>query len=241
MSPLVSAPNRGYADWQRVSNYDTDLIYSIARAGAGGPDVTGIIDVSRFAYLGGSERIGITNVVVTVTWASDAAFANLMGRRQFVLSPNVTNSAQYRLQNIGPFMQMAWAGVGNVQFSHNASLLATNRYGPLELIPSAPQLIASVNAPVGAAGSTTATPSDYYAGPVAAVVSSVGGATTFVAQTMTPTGVIVNISPGLTPAANVVTALDFIAPPGAWWIAVLNPGAATTYSTTAVPSVSGSS
>lgn len=239
--PINSAPQRGFADWGRTEDWDSGIIFAVNRPTANqNVDQTTIKDVSRYAYIGGNNIIG-GPAIVAIRWYPDAAGSINIGQREFVLHDQITNYAQYRLPNLGPFASVNWTGVGFVNFANIAQMFGTNRYHPLEFIPTRQVLHALSAIAVGAATNVNAYPVDYYAGPVSAVVSSVGGASTFVAQAMTSAGVVINISPGITPAANVVTILDFVSPPGAWWIAVLNPGAATTYSITSVASMTGSS
>lgn len=238
--PLVSAPNRGYSDWQRTQNMDTGVLASINRGATKPSDDSGIQDVSRFEYLGGQDRCFTTPVLVTVFWFADAAGLVTMGARQFVLSPSVANAAQYRLPNLGPFVEIQWASISGGNFAHQATILATNRFHPLEFIPESALLKFDAGIVIGAATNVDSFPTDYYSGPVSCQIASAGGATAFQAQAETSGGAIVNISPAITPAANVFANLPFVAPPGVWWIAVLNPGAATNYSITAVPTMTGS-
>lgn len=240
MSPLIGAPSRGYADYQRTQNMDTGAIVSINRGATKPSDDSGIQDVSRFEYLGGQDRCFTTPVLVTVFWFADAAGLVTMGARQFVLSPSVANAAQYRLPNLGPFVEIQWASISGGNFAHQATILATNRFHPLEFIPESALLFSATATAIGAAAAVDVFPSDYYAGPMTCQVTSAGGATAFQAQAELQGGGIVNISPAITPAANAFTNLTFVAPPGVWWIAVGNPGAATNFSITAVPTMTGS-
>lgn len=241
MSPLISAPNRGYADWQRVANMDTGALVSINRGATRASDDSGVLDVSRFEYLGGQDHCLTTPVLVTMFWFADAAGLVTMGSRQFTLHQLVANPAQYRLPNLGPFVEIQWASISGDNFAHQATLIATNRFHPLEFIPIEPLLIDASAVAIGGAANATVFTSDFYAGPVECVVSSVGGATSFVAQALDTAGVARTLSPTVTPAANTFANLNFVAPPGAWFITALNPGAATSYSITAVPSMTGSS
>lgn len=240
MSPLASPPQRGYPDWGRVVDWDSPLLFSINRAATQNSDTSGFQDVSRFETV---ALNGFCNpaAAVAVRWALDPAGVVSVGDRLFVLSPGIIGAAAARLTNLGPFVRMSWAGIGGANFANVAKMFASNRGYPLEWMPNNALLRSDVNVAVGAAGSVQVFPSDYYAGPVSAIVESAGGNTAFLAQAFTPTGTAISISPTVTPAAGVVAALDFVAPAGAWWILVFNPGAATTYTITAVPSMTGSS
>jgi hypothetical protein len=238
--PINAAPQRGYQDWGRVNDWDSPLIYSVGRLATQNSDVSGVIDVSRYGYIAGYNLVLTTTALLTASWFSDAAGTVLVGTRQILLHPNMAGAAQLRMPNMGPFVQLAWAGSGGGNFGNTARLFATNRYSPLELIPNSPQLMARNAVAIGAATNVNVFPFGYYAGPVSCVASSASGGVTFTPQTMDTGGNIVNFSATTTPAAGTLAQFAFVAPPGAWWIIVINPGAATNYSITAIQSMTGS-
>lgn len=236
--PLANPPLRGYSEFQRLANWDSGPLY--ARTGNSGPgiELSGVQDVSRYACLAGFDIAGTIDVKVSFSWYADAAAATWLGTRAFQLSPSVAAGAQYRLPNLGPYVQGAWQAISGAAFAHTVELLGTNRSHPLELIPQAPVLIDQQGAALPGSSTVIANPSDYYAGPVG-VYASAGQVAVLTFQYLTQAGAWDTFVSFNLPASGrsqfVVTV-----PPGAWRASVFNTTAtATTFTLACVPSTTG--
>ena len=163
---ISAPPARGYPDWQRIQNYDTGILYNLVPGLTSGSFTSPIIDVSRFEYMGGYLFELSSQCSVGLRWFIDRAGAIAVGAITLVLSANVTNGAQIRFPNLGPFLQVTVVPLAGLQYDPDVAIFATNRFHPLEFIPVNPVLVDQQNFPV--AGNATAVfyPSDYYAGPV---------------------------------------------------------------------------
>jgi len=241
MSPIQVTPNRGYADWQRISNFDSGILYSVTTPGNNAAGTSPTLDVSRYAFLGGQMGSILNVSQCNFQWFSDAATSITVGQQAMVFHPNVLNSARLRLVNMGPFLKTTLQPAGGGNYQMAASLFGTNRDSPLPLLPQFGLVLSSVSVGIGAGANVNVYPTDYYAGPVTVDCLSAGGGVQFTANAWLPTGVSTFISETLTPAAGVVGKLTFTAPAYAWFITVNNPGAANTYWLSCAPTLTGSS
>ena len=238
--PLLASSNRGYADWQRVENWDTGDLWSASGNNVAVGTASPILDVSRSGYLGGYLTGSGVGAIFTATWYIDAAGTIPIGTRAFVLIDNILSEAQVRLPNLGPFVQLALDPLTNGNFSYSAQVFGTNRVHPLEFIPSHAALIEETNTPVPATSTLFYYPQDYYSGPVQ-VYTSPTGAVTVAIQLIDPLGNWYNTTL-YTVAANANDTREGIAPPGAWRMAVVNGGGSSVNISLAVtPSMTGSS
>lgn len=227
----------GYRDWQRLVNWDGPLFMDLSGDGPhAGKKVYGRFDVSRFAYLGGFMRVLENPQVVLFTWYTAKTGGAQIGIRQLVLDPLILANCQFRLPNLGPWVsvQVGQGAVGE-PWTLNAEVFGTNRVHPLELIPANFEALGLTEA-FGGAGSRTAYPTTYFAGPMRAVV--------FTNAAVTVTAKLEGEG-----APNVWSLLDFlttssalaetiIAPDSAWRI-VLEATAAVTATVAITPSTTG--
>jgi hypothetical protein len=185
---------------------------------------TPVLDVSRYAYLGGYDAVGTREVQVTFDWYTDSGGVNNCGTRTLVLSPSIVSPAQYRLPNLGPFVQVSYLLLAAPNWLHTCVLFGTNRVHPLELIPSSPVLIDVQNAAIGATTTIISYPSDYYAGPiqVAAECSQAGT----VSINYETAGAVWDVQDFYLLTAGAWLETTIATPPGAWRIAVRNTAAA---------------
>lgn len=221
MSPLAPTGTRGYTDWQRVSNYDSDPIWQTFGPATVGGIQSGIQDVSRFAYLGGSIQCSTQAVVVQCTWYADAAGTEQIGTRSFTLSAAVGGFANLRLPNLGPFINVFILSATGANANVDVLLLGTNRVHPLEFIPARPLLINQQAVPIAASATLTVFPQDYYAGPAQWWVDNPTGVTALLRfSVLDITGTTVLFHQAQI-AASGDTSGNVVLPPGSWSVAII--------------------
>lgn len=241
MSPLVSSPARGYADWQRLDNWDSAPLFSETNIDIAGTHSSPVLDVSRYAYIGGYDISNANPAVVGFNWFADAAATITLGGVEFLLSPLIQDFAQYRLPNLGPFLQVSWAQVVAGHPSHTCRLIGTNRAHPLEFIPEGPLQYNIQSVALAAGAVVNIYPTDYYAGPMR-VWGFFGAGFQWSLQTLLPDGtwIFIDQSPPTTVTTDVSAVT--ITPRGAWRFQIFNGGGAPfNYSFAAQPSQTGSS
>ena len=136
MSPIQSSPNRGYADWQRIDNYDSGVLISATRNNDATPFTSAIVDVSRYANISGNFNQQAGNFRVTLTWFADSAGTTVLGVRKFVIDGGgIAQGTQYVLRNGGPFVQMDVRAVDVNPLTYALNFIGTNREYPVEAIP----------------------------------------------------------------------------------------------------------
>lgn len=165
MSPLASPPARGFASWQRTGPYDSGVLYTSTAAAGSAGFVSPVIDVSRYAYLGGLLSGGNPGYWVTLTWYADSAATIPVGQRVFGVIGLVGQGAQIRFPNLGPFCTISGAEMSGATFGYKVVLFGTNRVHPLEFIPVQTVLIDQPGLSVPGNGSQSVYPGDYFAGP----------------------------------------------------------------------------
>lgn len=228
MCPLIAAPARGYADFQRLENYDSGVLYSDTGTIPNPTFTVGPFDVSRYAYLGGREQSTGGFIKVTINWWQDAAATVLAGSRSYNLtqSTNTPNPAQIRFPNLGPFVTLTYTKLGGSVATHLASIFATNRVYAYEFTPQTPVLIEAVGGTVGAGGLEQFFPASYYAGPIRIWLDVNGTGLGWTLQLETGVGFGDALEQVNTNTVVGNTAVDTIAPPGAWSISVYSAPAA---------------
>lgn len=240
MSPLVNAPNRGYADWQRVDNYDSGQLYSDPGTSGAGSIATSVLDVSRYGYIAGYDFAAAGSFEAGFFWYIDAAATVGVGLRQFMLDSNITDDAQYRLPNMGPFLKVAWSTIGAGPWTHRAELFGTNRVHPLELIPRSPVLIDQQAIAIAAGATATFYPSGYYSGPAQWWVETGTQVGSLRFQYLTTAGTwdILNELPSV--AATSDGSGIAVVPSGAWRAQLTNEGAVSaSFYLTVTPTMTG--
>jgi len=227
MTPLVTAPARGYTDYQRLENWDSGVVWVLPCALGNATIFSPILDCSRFAYVGGHVYDANNQHIETYSWYSDKDATVTLGQRSFVVNSNVTTAAQLRLPNLGPFLQVRLAAIAAGLFQPCGALVFTNRPHPLEFVPSSPVLISRQVAALGAGATDTLYPSDYYAGPVSVWVQPSNAAFQFALKGADPAGTDVFFDFRPLPVGN--STFNLVTPPGLWYVQVTNGGAAGSY------------
>lgn len=220
MSPLASPPSRGYADYQRVGNFDSGVIIAADSGVRNTPYITGLEDVSRYAYLGGFMQASSGQCEVIINWYFDAAGSIGPVSRTFQLYSGIGVSAQIRLPNLGPFVQIESISAGGGNYEFVAEIIATNRVHPLEFIPKNAILFDN-QAQSLAVGDNALYPSDYYAGPVIIHWNNPVAGCNLQLQVLTPTNVW-DTYYEQSFAAVTLAEFQSITPPGAWRLVAHN-------------------
>lgn len=239
--PLQTPPARGYAPWQRISNYDTGELYGDNTALGSNPIATPVLDVSRFAYLGGFTTLGGGQMLMALSWTLDAAATVGCGQRTIPLDTGI-DLLTHRLPNLGPFVKVTWSPIVlDNNFQRKVVLFGTNRVHPLEFIPGSPTLIDLQNVAIAAGSTDFAYPSEYYAGPMQIGLYSSAGNTIATLEGLTPGGNwdILQQSPQIT--AGAWQTLLWVAPAGAWRLAIQKDATPGNFYAVAVPSTTGAS
>lgn len=224
MAPIADSAVRGYPDMQRIDNWDSGLLFEDEATVRNAPIASPVMDVSRYAYLGGFDICQLIPVAVRAIWTADNPPTLPLGNRDFALTDLITGNAQYRLPNLGPYCQLTYTPMAAGNWRHTARIIGTNRVHPLEFIPDSAVLIDVQAQNVAAAATVTVYPTDYYAGPVQ--VWSVIGQTSIVWLEYLAAGAVWHQLAQETVAAAANSVVDWATPPGAWRINVKNTGAA---------------
>ena len=239
MSPLVSTPNRGYSDYQRIDNYDTGVIIDESIPVQTAPVLSSVADVSRYASLAGLATASVGLMSMEFDYYSDSALSDLVSTRKIQLVDQIQPGAQLHFLNLGPFLQVKFSSTAGANYSGGALLFATNRIHPLDIIPQLSELIDIQNAGIGAGTIATTYPNAYYAGPAAVGAYCTVAGAILTLRTLSPLGTW-DIFDQLPPLpANTWQRFTTVLPPSAWRAEFNNPGAAANYYTTVVPSTTG--
>lgn len=238
MCPLIVAPNRGYADYQRVGNYDSGVLATLNFGPTNVGSQTQMIDVSRYAYLGGSLQCTLASVQVTILWYADVLGTVQVGERTFAVNANVSNPAQLRLPNLGPFCLVAFTAISGANYTVTGRVFGTNRVHPCELIPLFPQLLTISSRASAINQVDNFWLNGYFSGPMQIWAISGGLNLTYSLFYMAPDGSTPFVWQA--PLQTVLTTAFVIAPPGPLLAQIVNnSGSAATYSLSITPSLSG--
>lgn len=236
---LSTPPLRGFPDYQRLVNRDSGVIYDYSTVIGNATIDLGLQDCSRYGYLGGQITDAVASHLIQFTWYADAAATRIVGIREFVIGKNIGSGAFPRLVNLGPFVRVKLFPLGVANYKAIGVLFFTDRYHPLELIPTSHILINQVNTPVGAGGIVQTYPNDYYAGPVLITAFTTIGGMQVITEAISGAGAVETIDVTLTAAATWQRWVS-VTPPGLWNIAVSNAGAAGNFFLNVTPSMTGS-
>lgn len=238
MCPLIAAPNRGYADYQRVENWDSGVLISFSAASRNANLISSIQDVSRYAYLGGSMQETESQCSVLVQWFLDSNGTIRVGQRTFILTSLTTAIAQIRFPNLGPFVQVIVSPIGGATYTSPMTLFGTNRVHPLEFIPRN-QALFNMQVFALAVGDNFFYPTDYYAGPVVVSYINAGAGQTVYHQILNPAGVWDYTEGHPVPGTNY--SYESIMPAGAWRIDLNSTGVVGGLRFSVIPSTTGAS
>jgi hypothetical protein len=238
--PLITAPNRGYADWQRLENYDSGALFSASNFTGAVTQNSGILDMSRYGYIGGYDYPGGVNTFVDITWYVDAGGTTECGSRFLTLAGPIGDYAQYRLPNLGPFVNLEWAGIGSVNLAHSCVIFGTNRVHPCELIPVLATMVDEQTIAIPN-GFTVIYPTGYFSGPCEVWFYPQAATVAYAIEELTPPGNWDLFYQIPTPGANVNDIRSVVMPSFGWRFVIANTGGATTASLTVTPSLTGAS
>jgi hypothetical protein len=241
MSPLVLSPNRGYADYQRIDNYDEGLVWNENPGPINFAVNSPVLDVSRYSRLGGFMQVGLQGMLVELSWYADSAGTVGLGSKQFMLTNLINDAMQPLMINMGPFCKVSLQGAAAGNYQPIIKLYGTNRDHPLEFVPMQAVLIDEQLLGIGANGTQTIYPSDYYAGPLNVWYQPAfaSGAVAFEYLT------IANAWDLFDHTTQTVASADYryttITPTGAWRVIVgNNTAAASDFYLAATPTLTGS-
>lgn len=231
---------RGYPDWQRVSNWDGPVFYSAnAVLHKGSAALPAPINVDRYSSVEGKIRALKNPVKVTFVWLSAASGGVTIATRRFEVDPLIVNACNLHLPSLGPWLSVEWnPAEAATEWELTATLLLTNREYPLEMVPLE-SLLLNASHEFTEAGAFAVYPTTYYAGPIRLLLSqSVVATLTAKLEVETGAGVWVPIDTvAITGAETKVVTM--VAPLGAWRV-VLEATAATTAICRATASSTGS-
>lgn len=238
MTPIAATPNRGYIDYQRVSNYDSPLMdFSTAALTV---SFTGAVqDVSRYAaFVTVTAPLAVIGYL-TCQWSTDALLTNVVGQRTVPFDYSGLGAIIWRAPNLGPYVRAKWFNVSGVPGATLLETFATNRLpSPNEITPSTTFLIDKQSVAIGGAANSYHYPADYYAGPVQVWMNTSSSSLVLDFQALNIAGVYDSYNQIAVPAGNLTEVI--ITPVGAWRVHIANPGAATSYYLTVMASATGS-
>lgn len=240
MSPLVAAPNRGYADWQRIDNYDTGVLIALAPGSTNATIRSAIEDVSRYETICGQIQLTAGVCELVFLWFADPAGTILLGERVMYLTSSIPDPMQIHIDNLGPFVQVITIALGGGNYTQTTTLIASNRSIPIEVVPENTVIVDAQNIPNAAGNTFIQYPLDYWAGPMRIFcIQSQAGACAV--QVLNAGGAWDNLDQILL-AALTPTATNTIAPLGAWRLSIINTsGANGSFFLSCIPSYSGAS
>lgn len=238
--PIVQPPARGYPDWQRISNWDSPILWNYGYLHNNTQFFGPIMDVSTFGYLGGTIQEAFAQSNWTAIWYEDPLAAVQLGAITFQLSTLMQLPMQLRIPNLGPFCQVNGNGVGGAFYTVQTRVMATNRVHPSQIISQNPVLIDQQVALIGAAASVAVYPAGYYSGPMRIWFQPTQIGQVYL-QYLNAAGNWDYVDGTAQLAANSDSELTWMAPIGAWRIVVTNAAAVpASYYLAVTPSTSGS-
>lgn len=166
--------NKGYADYQRIVNWD-DSPFSFGKQ-ATLKEVTnlGTFDVSRYAYLAGNigGRFLKENGMIEweFTWSLDEEGKEIVGQRIF-FTHEINGPAQLRIPNMGPWVTIV-AKPFTTPVKTNLTFFPTNRSYPYELLPKKSLLVEAVETAVLSKAVKQFFMEEYFAGPAVIYLKS---------------------------------------------------------------------
>lgn len=237
-----SAGPEGYADWQRVDNWDSPILREITEVERVGSFTTPIFNISRYGYIAGVIGAQLNPVNIEFGYAMDETFTRLAGFRSFVSSPNITRKANIRIPNLGPYCRITFNPLNAGQhWRENTIVFGTNRISPMEFFPSQALLIKKSLAAIGASETQTIYPTDYFAGPAQlfATCNKANFSLTLSVQQIGGSDILTLDQ--AVPGAGAIVERSVLLPPGAWYVQVGNGTAeAGLYDLTVLASLTGS-
>src|SRR5579859_3494218 len=164
--PEGSRGPRGYADWQRIQNYDGPVVFNTTATSHEGifrPFLRTGVD--RYSHLSGFIEVGENPVLCTLGWWTAAESAKVLQLRQFVIDPLVTEAPYLHIPHQGPFLEIELEPLtGATHWKLTSALAFSNRVFGLEFVPRYPVLVSHAFAFV-AEENLISYPRGYYAGP----------------------------------------------------------------------------
>jgi hypothetical protein len=228
---VLGAGAVGYDDYQRIANYDSEVLYSFVAPPSSSSLQSPVLPVLRWSYLEGTLAPTVNPSALQFVWTSDAAGIDVVGTRQFIVAPAIANPLQFRLSNLGPYVNFEQVPVGGLNWGCAGSMSGGNRQSLLEAIPTQSVLIDQQAIAIAGNGQATIYPTDYYAGPMSVWFYPQFATGSLVLLGLTPANTWDNLNVYNNTVANPIVPLTWIAPFGAWRILVGNTtaGASTFY------------
>lgn len=174
----LGAGPRGYADWQRIQNWDGPQLDHRTGTVNHGIVTTPIVQVDRYSHIEGQMSCGTNPVEMSFRWFADSAGTIHLAERRLALNPEIANPATLHLPNLGPWLQIFYipAEVEAGEYTLTGTLIMTNRVYPLELVPLSSEVINSGHL-FGGGGEVILWPVSYFAGPATLILfNSAAGA-----------------------------------------------------------------
>jgi hypothetical protein len=234
----------GYPDYQRVVNWDGELLVANTERVLKEKLTLGPFNVARFGWLagalGGRFAKGVAAIEWKFTWYNNETGSVEVGHRTFMTNPEITSHAQIHLPNLGPWLNIV-ANFAAVEVRTKLILQPTNRPYPTELIPQVATILPYTVKKIAKGGGAIYVPGSYYSGPAHMFVGSVG-------QEMAPALEVYNpeeaweVAEQYTQTAtNTRAVYTIVIPTAPWRISVTNLGAAETeVGVSVTPSMTGS-
>ena len=223
--PLLASPNRGYADWQRIENWDSQLLYDQQGSGITVGVGTPILDCSRWAYTAGFIFCGSGQIEVDFSWFADAQGTTTLGSRSMYIDQFQPNGGQLHIPNLGPYVQVGLLPISVAGMNYHLQVFQTNRIHPLDLIPSKPYLIDMQTGSLAAGAQQYLYPTDLYAGPLSVWFDLAGGNGALELMGLNANGTYDYLA-GWN-ITQMQTDVVMMAPAGSWRVRVLNNAAST--------------
>lgn len=226
----------GFQDWQRHSGWDSSLFVASSNLVVPpGGYTSGRLDMRQWERIAGSMKSPTNLVQVSFNWYASPTAVQSIASRTMLVRPETIGLCAFSLPNWGPFLEVTVGAAGAVGFTLYAYLFGTNRTPESEFVPQGPDLINQHAAPIGAAATITLHPT-FYAGRVHVWFFGTLSMTVIVRRYLDLAGTVGYVEEYTALPAATDEHFELVVPPGSWWIDVQNPGAATTYYLTAMPS-----
>ena len=243
MTPLAPSGTTGYPDWQRVSNYDSGILWSDDTGVTNATVQSPVLDVQRYALLSGLISCVTGQVLVTLQWYPDdtGSILNQLQTQEFVMSALVAEPAMLNVLNLGPFVQVTLTAIGGANYRVAARLFASNRQNPLPAAPIFPLMVDVPTQALGAGLTTKVYPLGYFAGPVQVFISVPAVTWGWGIEYMFTDGTWHSITGSGTGSTPLLSTQVLIVPLNAWRLSVTNAsGAGGNFSATITQTTTGS-
>lgn len=231
----------GYSEYQRTQNWDGPVLRTQGSGLRIGTQKYGRFNCSRYGYLSGVYKCTDADVTLIFRWWEGKTGGQMYGERVIQIASGVELPLQYRVPNMGPWVEIIVKPKTEVVEYHDEGRFGlNNRDHPLEAIPQSTLLLNNQAVKVPATSTVNVFPKCYYAGPAIMQLKPVAEAGTWKLEVEVSPEVYVTVKEGAIPKAT-ETGFEVILPLGAWRLAVSNASAVEqTYSATVIAPITGS-